>query len=113
MARVIAVVNQKGGVGKTTTAVNLAAGLALAERRTLLVDLDPQGNATTGLGVRQGGLEGHRLQRAPRRAPSSNEATVPTMLSALTLVPSEMDLVGAEIELVGPTIAKRRLKSAH
>ena len=111
VARVIAVVNQKGGVGKTTTAVNLSAGLALAERRTVLIDLDPQGNATTGLGV----------SKADQKATIYNvlldglpleEATVPTELPALTLVPSEMDLVGAEIELVGTTDRERHLKSA-
>jgi len=111
VARVIAVVNQKGGVGKTTTAVSLAAGLALAERRTVLIDLDPQGNATTGLGISKADqpatvynvlLDGLPLE----------QATVPTELPALTLVPSEMDLVGAEIELVGVADRERQLKAA-
>lgn len=111
MARVIAVVNQKGGVGKTTTAVNLAAGLALAERRTVLIDLDPQGNATTGLGVNKADQKATVYNVLLDGLPL-DQATVPTELPALTLVPSEMDLVGAEIELVGTTERERRLKSA-
>jgi chromosome partitioning protein len=109
VARVIAVVNQKGGVGKTTTAINLSAGLALAERRTLLVDLDPQGNATTGLGFEKEGvypstyhvlLEGVSIETARRD----------TALPFLWAVPSDIDLVGAEIELVTTTDRERRLK---
>ena len=111
LGRTIAVANQKGGVGKTTTAVNLAAGLALAERRTVLIDLDPQGNATTGLGVDKSSLqrtiyhvllEGIRIQDAPIR----------TDLDFLELVPSDIDLVGAEVELVTLDERETRLKRA-
>lgn len=111
MARVIAVVNQKGGVGKTTTAVNLAAGLALAERRTVLIDLDPQGNATTGLGINKADQKATIYNVLLDGLPLE-QATVPTELPTLTLVPSEMDLVGAEIELVGTTDRERQLKGA-
>ena len=111
MARVIAVVNQKGGVGKTTTAVNLSAGLALAERRTVLVDLDPQGNATTGLGLNKAEPRQTVYNVLLDGLPLS-EATAPTEVPFLGIVPSEMDLVGAEIELVGTSDREHRLKVA-
>jgi chromosome partitioning protein len=104
-------VNQKGGVGKTTTAVNLAAGLALAERRTLLIDLDPQGNATTGLGVDKNGLYPTVYHVLLGNEPI-DKAIHPTALSHLRLLPSDMDLVGAEIELVTIDAREHRLKSA-
>lgn len=109
MGRVIAVANQKGGVGKTTTAINLAAGLAVAERPTLLVDLDPQSNTTTGLGISvaegsptiyQTLLEGNSIDKAVRD----------TELGQLSLVPSESGLVGAEVELVSVPRREFRLK---
>jgi chromosome partitioning protein len=111
IARVIAVVNQKGGVGKTTTSVSLAAGLALAERRTVLVDLDPQGNATTGLGVQKAGLY-PTVYHVLLGGEPVDKALHPTELSHLRLLPSDIDLVGAEIELVGMEHRERRLEAA-
>lgn len=111
MAKVIAVVNQKGGVGKTTTAVNLSAGLAMAERRTVLLDLDPQGNATTGLGLNKAEPRQTIYNVLLDGLPLS-QATAPTELPFLRIVPSEMDLVGAEIELVSTAEREQRLKLA-
>jgi len=111
LARIVAVVNQKGGVGKTTTAVNLASGLALAEKRTLLIDLDPQGNATTGLGVDKAGLE-KTVYHVVLEGASISEVSMPALLPFLHLVPSDIDLVGAEIELVNLDHREGRLKAA-
>lgn len=111
VARIVAVVNQKGGVGKTTTAVNLSCGLALAERRTLLVDLDPQGNATTGLGVDKAGLERTVYHVILEDVPIV-DVVKPSLLAFLHLAPSDIDLVGAEIELVSLEHREGRLKAA-
>ncbi|MBM4439221.1 MAG: ParA family protein [Candidatus Rokubacteria bacterium] len=111
MARTIAVVNQKGGVGKTTTAVNLAAGLALAERRVLLVDLDPQGNATTGLGIDKNDLY-PTIYHVLVGGEPADKAAVRTALPSLSLLPSDIDLVGAEIELVSLDRREFRLRDA-
>jgi chromosome partitioning protein len=111
LGRVIAVANQKGGVGKTTTAVNLSAGLGLAERRTLLVDLDPQGNATTGLGVDKSSLK-RTIYHVLLEGVTIEEARIKTDIAFLDLVPADIDLVGAEIELVATEERERRFQQA-
>jgi chromosome partitioning protein len=110
-ARVIAVVNQKGGVGKTTTAVNLAASVAAAERRTLLVDLDPQGNASSGVGVSPRTVERSIYDVLIGRL-SLSEVMQPTELAALMLIPSKQDLVAAEVELVDDRNRAFKLRDA-
>jgi chromosome partitioning protein len=111
MARIFCIANQKGGVGKTTTTVNLAAGLVRVGQRVLVVDLDPQGNATTGLGIDKAGLERTVYHVLLEGVPVVN-VTVPSMLPFLHLVPSDIDLVGAEIELVSQDHREGRLKEA-
>lgn len=98
-------------MGKTTTAVNLAAGLALAERPTLLVDLDPQGNATTGLGIQKAGLY-PTVYHVLLGAEPLDKALRPSGPPYLRVLPSDIDLVGAEIELVGIEHRESRLKHA-
>lgn len=108
-SRVYAIANQKGGVGKTTSAVNLAASFAVSERRTLLVDLDPQANASSAFGVT---APAHHVYDALLGSRVMKDVTCSTDLAYLQLVPSGRDLVGAEIELVGVPDRERRLALA-
>jgi len=112
MTKILAIANQKGGVGKTTTAINLSACLAASKKKTLLVDMDPQGNATSGLGIQKSSLKTTIYDCLLSTDNFDlNGVILPTEIAELFLIPSNIDLIGAQVELV--SLPKREFKLAE
>ena len=110
MGRVISIANQKGGVGKTTPAINLGASLAVAERKTLVIDCDPQGNATSGFGIRKDGDQPTIYECLVDEQPMADAIREAVHFPSLDVVPASRDLAGAEVELIGRPNRERILR---